>query len=191
MSIPVASYGITLSEIPGKTALFLEIGNCLQGCPGCHSPHLTEEATPGMKEYQVRQLILEQLSHYPEINAVVFMGGTANKYCSLDEIRSTIAAIYDHCNIPCGLYSGRDEDPEDFADWKGLYWLKTGSYKADKGGLESPTTNQRFYEKQIVIETDNYGCYVGGRYEFINITDKFRQKGKLSVKQVIPSANQG
>ena len=179
MSIPVANYGITTAEIPGKTTFFLEIGNCLQNCPGCHSPHLSKEDSPYLDAFMVEQLIASHLRQYPDVNAVLLMGGTTNKGVTLSELKGIIARTYCNFGVPCGLYSGRDERLLDFVDWAGLYWLKTGSYVEAKGGLESPATNQRFYEKQIVVETDHNGVYVGKTYRFHDITDKFQRRKEV------------
>ena len=44
--VPIASTGITFSEIPDHTAYYFEIGSCTKFCPCCHSPHLRGYMTP-------------------------------------------------------------------------------------------------------------------------------------------------
>ena len=37
---PVVTTGVTLTELPDKISLFIEMGQCYNNCKGCHSDHL-------------------------------------------------------------------------------------------------------------------------------------------------------
>ena len=40
------NFDIVFAEIPGETTLAINIANCPNRCPGCHSPHLQADARP-------------------------------------------------------------------------------------------------------------------------------------------------
>lgn len=143
--IPVVDTGITLNEVPGHIAFYVEIGECTQRCPGCHSPHLWKYV---QHKTSFEDLIRKILDAKEEgADAVVLMGGTTN---GLTE--GTLKAIIQiiSCVLPVALYSGSDNIGEDmkYLTQTDLTWLKTGSYKESKGGLRNPETNQRFFVKQ-------------------------------------------
>ena len=55
-------------------------------------------------------------------------------------------------NLKTCLYCGRDTDIE---EWMNIFdFVKLGSYREDLGGLDSPSTNQRFLEKTKGKYTD-------------------------------------
>ena len=41
------NFDVVFAEIPGETTLAINITNCPNRCPGCHSPHPTADATGG------------------------------------------------------------------------------------------------------------------------------------------------
>lgn len=176
MKIPVVSTSITTAEIPGKVALAVELGGCLQGCKGCHSPHLSQPVEDPMSYIGFTMFLTKALHMYPEINAVVLMGGTCNLGLPLSDLKMLIEGMSETHKIDFGLYSGNPNDDLDyFLGIKGLQWFKTGNYIEKLGGLESPKTNQRFYEKQLIIKTDNSGVYVGKSYEWEDKTAQFQK----------------
>ena len=72
------------------------------------------------------------------------MGGTTNNFYLPDlEVLINLLSHF----APVCLYSGSDNFERDYqiASNTNLSALKTGSYKKELGGLDSPTTNQRFY----------------------------------------------
>jgi anaerobic ribonucleoside-triphosphate reductase activating protein len=144
-SYPVVSHGITMSEIPGHIAVFLELGNCTVKCPGCHSPHLTEPTESSMPLTEILGIVKDQKDK--GATAVVLMGGPHNgidwrDLCKLTWLLSLM--------LPVGMYVGTSEmdyTTQCLSRWSLLRWLKVGSYNDKRGGLNNRCTNQRFYEK--------------------------------------------
>lgn len=146
---PISSVGgITLSEIPGKTALVVEFANCQQRCPGCHSMHLWY---PGEDLSLSEVLTYIDCSLNEDINCILLMGGTTNGI-PLSDLKKLVEAIYRRFSIPVAIYSGLPEEEtrmSEMATWYGLDYLKTGDYREDRGGLECPKSNQKFYKKDF------------------------------------------
>ena len=145
LKLPVVSKGITLKELPGELAVFFEIGNCTQRCPGCHSKHLW--LTP---ETEVKDLTsLKDMIRYAKsqkrrgATAIVLMGGTTN---NIKRHHLMMAVRLLSAVLPVGIYSGDTKDTETHSllmHFTPLKWLKTGSYIEALGGLEAfGRTNQ-------------------------------------------------
>lgn len=140
MKIPIMGKGVTLTEIPNEIAVFFEVGNCRQQCKGCHSPDLWTDW--GADWWGVAEL-LDYIKSQKGATAVVFMGGTTNYDIDpRDYLEKIIAPISKEYAV--GLYHG---DETYSYDESNLTWLKLGRYDEVKGGLDSPTTNQKFLYK--------------------------------------------
>lgn len=151
--VPVVTTGITMNEVPDKIAYFIELGECTQGCKGCHSEHLrcpVEHKTPLSTLVEKADEAIER-----GVNAIVVMGGTTNGL-SLDDLCTIINALAEVA--PVCLYSGSDDEYINSAigSLSNLTWLKTGSYQEDKGGLTSQKTNQRFYRKEYAYTMNDH-----------------------------------
>lgn len=145
VKIPVVSHGITMNEIPGKIALYFEIGQCHAGCKGCHSKHLWRNCQQKTSVQTMLDMVKEAKADGAD--AVVLMGGTTNDI----PINDLLLTINNLSNIlPVGLYSGSDSIRQalELINMSFLKWLKIGSYVESKGGLDSPRTNQMFFEIQ-------------------------------------------
>lgn len=159
MPFPIVKKGITLAEIPGKIAVFLEFGNCNNFCPECHSKELWESSEhhyfSTMGRADIVSYIKEQYSK--GANAVAFLGGLNNSGVSIIELRQLFSQLF-RMGMDIGLYDGCQGATVDditciFLDPKSDYectlkWVKVGNYSPKYGGLDSPTTNQRFFEKR-------------------------------------------
>lgn len=171
--VPVVSTGITLTEIPDRISYFIELGNCSKHCPNCHSPYLSDTVISPPDLAGVERMV----EHAAErgADAIVLMGGTTNgiRDDDLITICQTLGNI-----LPVGLYSGRDDEErdKDIALRGSLHWLKTGSYQEELGGLDSPRTNQRFYELEARFVFDRSGSYIQTDTIFLDLTHLF-QKG--------------
>lgn len=172
IKVPVVSTGITLNEIPDKVSYFFEIGECQKDCEGCHSPHLHKEVLCKLNLEDMEMLAEQAIDN--GANAILLMGGTTNGIDreALITIINNLAGI-----APVGLYSGSDDTKTDLklALDSNLTWLKTGSYKAELGGLTSPTTNQKFYRKDYFMSSVNFS-EVKCTADMIDMTDYFRKK---------------
>lgn len=171
--VPVVSTGITLTEIPDRISYFIELGNCSKHCPNCHSPYLSDTVISPPDLAGVECMV----EHAAErgADAIVLMGGTTNGISDDDLI--TICQTLGNI-LPVGLYSGRDDEErdKDIALRGNLHWLKTGSYQEELGGLDSPRTNQRFYELEAHFVFDRSGSYIQTDTIFHDLTHLF-QKG--------------
>ena len=174
--VPLVASGITMNEIPGRIAVYFELGNCTQGCAGCHSPHLSEQqvlATTPIEELE--GIAEEQMAK--GANAILIMGGTTNGISKHDLV-TLLRRL--SCILPVCLYSGSDDEEYDkeIAKVASISWLKTGSYKEEYGGLDNPRTNQRFYEVEEYICMDRTDTYLCVRTRFHDRTYLFQDKQK-------------
>ena len=103
------NFDIVFAEIPGETTLAINIANCPNRCPGCHSPHLQADAGHVLDAAELRAL-LERYGR--SVTCVCFMGGDAapHRIARLAEVvRQELPVLH------VGWYSGRQELPEGFA----------------------------------------------------------------------------
>lgn len=142
-----SNYDVVFQEVPGEVTLAINITGCPHRCPGCHSAYLQE---------YFGELLLENLdaiiSKYDGlITCVSFMGGDQN----IKEIESALKIVKAH-NLKTCVYFGAETVAEVQPIVHLLDFFKTGSYMAKFGGLNSPTTNQRFFKvvgSEIVNQT--------------------------------------
>lgn len=171
--VPVVSTGITLTEIPDRISYFIELGNCSKHCPNCHSPYLSDTVISPPDLAGVGRMV----EHAAErgADAIVLMGGTTNGI-SDDDLITILSTL--SCILPVCLYSGSDDAEHDktIAQKSGVTWLKTGSYQEERGGLSSPSTNQRFYKLTDRFVADHKGNIIKKDTIFHDLTHLF-QKG--------------
>jgi len=133
-------YDIVFQEIPDETTLAINISNCPNHCPGCHSPQLWNDTGEVLTE----QVLMDLLTKYGKaITCVCFMGGDA----SSDEIGKLANFLHrqDISEVKVGWYSGKPALPSGFL-LNDFQYLKLGPYIEDLGGLRSKITNQRLYK---------------------------------------------
>ena len=134
------NYQVVFKEVPDEVTLSINITNCPYRCPGCHSSYLQEDVG--------EELTFETLSSLIEkhkgITCVCFMGGDRNIY----KLLTFAYFIKIKYGFKTAWYSGMDTMPERLIeDVKDVFnYVKIGSYKKDKGGLESRETNQQFFK---------------------------------------------
>jgi len=128
-----SSCTVTLSEMPGFTTLVFSIQGCKVHCPDCHSKYLWDEEA-GIPLTTKRFIsAIEDCDGL--INAVLFLGDIENSFRY-----TNIARDY---NLTTGIYTGKGME-ECYLYLEYFDYVKAGPYKKDLGGLESPTTNQRY-----------------------------------------------
>lgn len=168
--VPVAGKGITINEVPDRMSVYFEIGECRQNCKGCHSPHLHTQIKDKMSVADMKSYAQRMVNE--GANAIVILGGTTNGI-PLEDLKRIIDTLADVA--PVCVYSGTDD--KDINKWitfnTELNWIKTGSYKEDLGGLQSPKTNQRFYRLGIIYNYDMFGNITSCRPHIIDETYKF------------------
>lgn len=132
---------VSLIEVPDEISLVIPLIGCKQKCKGCHSPWLWD----GNEGKTLDSLTLEYLVNlYPHITCITLLGGDWD-IRGLTECLSYIKTEF--INRKAALYTGKGKSllikyPQLLLD---LDYIKLGAYEECKGGLESPTTNQRMY----------------------------------------------
>lgn len=128
-------YAVTFSEFPDEISLCINISNCPFHCPGCHSPELWKDKGIELSQRKLEKLISENEG----ISLVGFMGGEPS-------IVNMLAEVVHKKGLKVGWYWGGNNIPKEI-DIKWFDYIKIGPYIQEKGGLDNPNTNQRFYAK--------------------------------------------
>jgi anaerobic ribonucleoside-triphosphate reductase activating protein len=130
-----ASYDIVFQEVPGEVTLAFNLSGCPNHCNGCHSPHLWKNTGEDLTE----SVLSDLLTVYGDaITCVCFMGGDGTP----DEVLQLAKFVRDFPK-KTAWYSGKSELYEGAQPL--FDYIKLGKYIHQLGGLNSPTTNQRFY----------------------------------------------
>ncbi|MDR0758166.1 MAG: anaerobic ribonucleoside-triphosphate reductase activating protein [Tannerella sp.] len=147
------SFDIVFQEIPGEVTLAVSLTGCPNRCKGCHSPHLQEDTGETVDE----TVLAGWLAKYGSaITCVCFMGGDAEprEVCRL----AGFVRRQKGGNIKTGWYSGKDALPAGVS-LTNFDYIKLGAYVERLGGLNAPTTNQRFYRIEDGKMTDDTGKF--------------------------------
>jgi anaerobic ribonucleoside-triphosphate reductase activating protein len=149
------SYDIVFQEIPGEVTLAVNLSNCPNRCKGCHSPHLQEDTGETLDE-NVLSVWLEKYGS--AITCLCFMGGDAEplEVCRL----AGFVRQQNGGSIKTGWYSGKDALPVGVS-LMNFDYIKLGAYVERLGGLNVPTTNQRFYSIENGKMTDKTSGFDG------------------------------
>lgn len=150
------NFDIVFAEIPGETTLAINITNCPNRCPECHSPHLTADEGRELNDAELLALLA---CYGRSVTCVAFMGGDADPQ-EIARLAGVVRKTYPILHT--GWYSGRKELPEGLAVTSFDY-IKLGGWVEALGPLTAPTTNQRLYK-------------VGPDGRMKDITERFRHK---------------
>ena len=128
---------VGFSEIPNEITLCINISNCPNNCPGCHSSWLLKDEGTPLTYVELKSLIKKNKG----ITCICFMGGDREPW----EIQRLAKLIKEDYDIKVGWYSGKDKM------WEGINliyfdYVKIGSYKKEFGPLDNPATNQILYK---------------------------------------------
>ena len=129
---------VSLAEIPDEISLCINISNCPCHCKGCHSSYLAEDIGKKLDHHVLEDLILSNEG----ISCISFMGGDADAKL-IDFLASWVKSKYP--SIKTAWYSGR-EYVSPHIDFNNFDYIKIGPYIEEKGPLDNPNTNQRFYK---------------------------------------------
>ena len=131
------NYEVVFDEVPDEITLAINISNCPNRCPGCHSPELWEDIGKELTE----ESLLELLDRNKGISCVSFMGGDLTP-----ELINNLAQFVKKSfkNIKVSWYSGKKILSEKI-DLEFFDYIKLGPYISKFGGLDKKSTNQRFY----------------------------------------------
>ena len=132
------NYAVVFREIPDEVTLALNISECPHRCPGCHSPELQSDKGTPIDRALIRRLIEEN----DGITCVCFMGGDRD----ITFLQQTALYIHEEYGLKVAWYTGSS-----FINWRSFEffdYIKMGPYRADRGPLDSKTTNQVLFKKQ-------------------------------------------
>ncbi|WP_373818692.1 anaerobic ribonucleoside-triphosphate reductase activating protein [Glaesserella sp.] len=130
---------IVWQEVPNETSLAFLINGCPLGCKGCHSAD-SWKADSGV--LLTEEYLQQRLTQYQGlISCVLFMGGE----WQAETLIRLLKLVRQHGLKTC-LYTGLERHELPQALIKHLTYLKTGRWIAERGGLNSLTTNQRFID---------------------------------------------
>lgn len=133
------SMEIVFQEIPDEISLAINITNCPNLCPSCHSPWLRED----IGEVLTREIIDNAINKYKnQITCIVFMGGD-NSFEDIIDLSYYIKES--HKEIKTAWYSGKNKIPN-LQPNNPLNYIKIGEYQEERGGLNNPKTNQKLYK---------------------------------------------
>lgn len=127
---------VVFAEVPNEITLAINISNCPCHCEGCHSEYLANDTGRPLNWGSLNALI--HINH--GISCVSFMGG--------DSAPSEVVYLahkVKQAGLKVAWYSGRQELPPNF-ELAEFDYIKLGPYIKEKGALDKPTTNQKFYK---------------------------------------------
>lgn len=128
---------VVFREIPDHITLAINISNCQNRCPNCHSKELCGDIGEILNEDVLSSLIEKNNG----INTICFMG-EGKDWNEVIKLAQFIRKKYS--NLKIGIYSGRDKVEEIF--FTTFDFVKVGRYDEKYGPLNKETTNQRLYE---------------------------------------------
>lgn len=134
------------SEVPWELTLGISISGCQIHCKGCHSRELWEDKGTPLTIEELQSL----LDKHQGITCLCLLGGE-HDIDSLTEL-----FMYAHERIKTAWYCGLDMIPKDKVGiLEYLDFVKIGHYDQELGGLDSPTTNQKFYKLESHSNNDS------------------------------------
>ena len=130
---------LVFQEVPDEISLAFLITGCPVRCPGCHS-------AASWKENSGTDLTIEALEallvrHARVLTCVVFLGGEWHEPELLELLDHIRTRGFKTC-----LYTGLEEREVPMSIRARLDFLKVGPYRAERGGLQDPNTNQKFID---------------------------------------------
>lgn len=147
-------FQVVLQEVPGEVSLCFSISGCPLRCKGCHSPFLWKEGNGNLLN---KSTYLSLLNKYENLaSCILFMGGEWHEKELVEYLKIANSNHYKTC-----LYTGEEQVSESILNE--LNWIKTGKWEALKGGLDNPTTNQKFInvktnsiQNHLFLKNQNY-----------------------------------
>ena len=127
---------VSFQEIPDEISLCINISNCPNNCPGCHSAYLKDDIGTPLTYVELMRI----LKDIRGITCVCFMGGDKEPW----EIQR-LAQFIREKGLKVAWYSGKQELHEDIR-LANFDYVKLGPYIEELGPLTSRTTNQVMYK---------------------------------------------
>lgn len=130
---------VVFEEIPDEITLAINVSNCPNHCPGCHSPYLREDIGDTLYGDVLERLV----NNNDGITCICFMGEGRDEE-SLINLIEFIRYRWGK-TLKIALYTGGEKTGGYM--WDNLDYIKLGPYIEEKGPLNKETTNQRLYKK--------------------------------------------
>lgn len=127
---------VSFQEIPDEISLCINISNCPNNCPGCHSAYLKDDIGTPLTYIELMRI----LKDIRGITCVCFMGGDKEPW----EIQR-LAQFVREKGLKVAWYSGKQELHEDIR-LANFDYVKLGPYVEELGPLTSRNTNQVMYK---------------------------------------------
>lgn len=136
---------VVFQECPNQIALCFSFYGCPLRCDGCHSQHLWQTQAGTALTPERFEAYLQQYKGL--ISAVVFFGGEWQVF----ELQALLQQAQSHDLITC-LYTGLNHVSRHLRPH--LDYIKTGPWREALGGLDQPSSNQKFYrlEQGTIVE---------------------------------------
>lgn len=147
---------VTFSEVPDEITLCINISNCPNACPGCHSSYLAGDIGKELTPIELRSLINKNEG----ITCVSLMGGD-NDPKGINDLLMSFLFYSDpvFLRLKRCWYSGCNEISK-LVDLNNLDYVKIGLWKEECGPLNNPNTNQKFFkvnhENENALENITY-----------------------------------
>lgn len=130
---------VVLQEVPGEISVSFAIAGCPHNCKNCSWANTINKLP--QKELTDEKFI-DQLNKYKGLaTCILFMGGNWEKEDLIKKLKMAKKYGFKTC-----LYTGDVLENVDNSILENLSYVKVGPYVETLGGLDKPTTNQRFYD---------------------------------------------
>ncbi|WP_413294682.1 anaerobic ribonucleoside-triphosphate reductase activating protein [Bdellovibrio sp. HCB185ZH] len=133
----IFKYDIVFQEVPHQISLAFYVCGCPLKCPGCHSTELWSEKNGYRLDIPLFNQILDK--YQDRITTVLFLGGEWRESELIEFLKITHAR-----NLLTAHYTGAEDASPALKSH--LDFLKVGPWRRELGGLDSPATNQIFYD---------------------------------------------
>ena len=156
---------VTFREVPNEISLCINISGCPIHCPDCHSKELWEDVGKNLTS----EVLNDMIEKHKGITCVCFMGGDSHPE-EVNELAKFIKRNLDPNILTC-WYSGKETLTE-LTDLEYWDFIKLGPYIKERGGLDNPNTNQKFYEVKMTRKVDKHFNPI---YTLEDITNLFQK----------------
>lgn len=134
------NYDIVFQEIPDEVTLAVNITNCPNHCPKCHSKFLWKNVGEPFNESSASAIIE---NYKNALTCISFMGGD-NDPEEVNRMAAWFKKTYPKLKV--AWYSGKQELSA-YTQWENFDYIKVGPYKEECGSLKKKTTNQKLFKK--------------------------------------------
>ena len=137
---------IVWQEVPNEVSLAFLFSGCPLRCADCHS---ADSWKAGLGEVLRADDLRARLRRYAGLlTCVLFLGGEWQP----ENLLALLRVARDEFGLKTCLYTGLERDEVPPMLLPELSFLKTGRWLPERGGLDSPTTNQRFVDLQTGMD---------------------------------------